>query len=368
MIRHTAFFVDGESAGRHLAEIFVDDDNLIIAFDAGREQVPWPRDQIRALRDRGTTDRLILRLPEGDARLVVEDTAAMAWVQTVSPQLNHFDLDRLGLRKVAVWGVGALTALGLMVFVVIPSLAGALAPLVPPKQEVAIGEVARDQLAGLLTRKSEDERFCVNRAGLGALDAMAQPFLDNVDMPYPVTINVIDGAMVNAFAAPGGQVAILRGLIDAAESPEEVAAVLAHELGHVVARDPVRLSLRAAGTAGLFSLVIGDITGGAVVAGMATQLLDASYSRAAERAADDFAAEALIRVGVSPQALAAFFERLEDADGSSDLMGYFSTHPATLERIETALAKAENAPDRPILSPQQWADLRGICRQTGSAR
>lgn len=64
---------------------------------------------------------------------------------------------------------------------------------------------------------------------------------------------------------PGGLIILFRGLIDAAESSDEVAAVYAHELGHVVARDPTRIALRSAGSIGVLGLLLGDFAGGAVV-------------------------------------------------------------------------------------------------------
>ena len=56
---------------------------------------------------------------------------------------------------------------------------------------------------------------------------------------------------INAFAVPGGNVVLFEGLLDAARSPEEVAGVLGHEVGHVMNRDPMRLNLRSAGSVGI---------------------------------------------------------------------------------------------------------------------
>ncbi|MEM8555592.1 MAG: M48 family metallopeptidase [Pseudomonadota bacterium] len=371
MSSYPAWFIDGESAGRHVAEVYSDDQDLVIARDDGRDLTRWPTADVRALRDRGLRDSLILRIGDGDARLVLDAPQAVQWASETLPALSKVDMDRLGLRRIAIWGSAALVAVLAMIFVIIPGLANLMAPLVPPQQEVRIGEAVRTQAAGIFTRAPEDKRFCVDRAGLGALDAMAEPLLRDVDMPYPVTINVINGRMVNAFAAPGGQVIILRGLIDAAETPEEVAAVLAHEIGHVVARDPVRLMLRSAGTAGILSMLLGDITGGTLIATVSTQLIDASYSREAERAADKFAADTLVQAGVSPNALADFFNRLLEGQGGGDTaaaFGYFSSHPPTAERISEAQARALGAVDRPILSPGQWSNLQDICDSVGTAR
>ena len=55
-------------------------------------------------------------------------------------------------------------------------------------------------------------------------------------LPYPLRVSVLDHGMANALAVPGGRILIFRGLLEAADNPEEVAGVLAHEIGHVAAR------------------------------------------------------------------------------------------------------------------------------------
>lgn len=103
---------------------------------------------------------------------------------------------------------------------------------------------------------------------------------------YDLNVRVVNHSMINAFAVPGGHMVFMNGLIQPAESPQEVAAVFAHELGHVFARDPIRLTLRAAGSVGLLSLALGDATGGTIIAIAADQALTSSYTRRAEAAAD----------------------------------------------------------------------------------
>ena len=81
---------------------------------------------------------------------------------------------------------------------------------------------------------------------------------------------------------PGGRLVFFRGLLEEAENPDEVAAVLAHEIGHVVYRDPTRDALRSAGSLGVLGLLFGDFAGGTVALFIANQLINASYSQAAE--------------------------------------------------------------------------------------
>ena len=116
-------------------------------------------------------------------------------------------------------------------------------------------------------------------------EATTPDFIDYVKVGLPLTVIVLDDPMVNAFAAPGGQIVFFRGMIESAESPDELAAVMAHEVGHVVARDPTRLALRSVGSVGLLGLLLGDFAGGGLIVVLADQLLDSSYSREAEEKA-----------------------------------------------------------------------------------
>ena len=85
---------------------------------------------------------------------------------------------------------------------------------------------------------------------------------------------------------PGGHVYVFEGLIDKAETPDELAGVIAHEIGHVAHRDGMRAVMQAAGLSFLFGMLLGDfIGGGAVVMAMRT-VLQSSYSREIEAAAD----------------------------------------------------------------------------------
>jgi predicted Zn-dependent protease len=171
--------------------------------------------------------------------------------------------------------------------------------------------------------------------------------------------------MVNAFALPGGHIIVMRGLIEMAQTSEHLAAVLAHELGHVAQRDPILQALRAAGTAGLLSLVLGDATGGTVLALAGETLISAKNSRDVEARADDFALAQLAAAGVSPEALAEFFELLleEMGDPAYD-MGWISSHPPSAERAAYAREAVQTARSyNKSISSQEWQAIQQICAE-----
>jgi len=182
----------------------------------------------------------------------------------------------------------------------------------------------------------------------------------------------------NAFALPGGTVVVTDQLVKLANDDDEVLAVLAHELGHVSGRHPMRQLLQGTVVGLVMTWYLGDIS--SLLATAPTVLLQSSYSRDFERSADHYAVEKLRANGIAPTKLADILEKLEanyharkqresnraaaakksgqpvaqtkpasgvgagqpagtDQDDSANedeeggIMGYFASHPATSERI-----------------------------------
>ncbi len=152
----------------------------------------------------------------------------------------------------------------------------------------------------------------------------------------------------NAFALPDGTILVTDELVELANDDEMVLAVLGHEIGHVDHEHSLRQLYRAAGVTALIMLVAGDIGSGTedlLVQGSA--LLTLSHTRAAERDADRFSVEIMHRAGRDPAAIVRFFELLRDKFGDNSENDFFSTHPATGDRIEETRRYAEEVAKRP---------------------
>jgi predicted Zn-dependent protease len=162
--------------------------------------------------------------------------------------------------------------------------------------------------------------------------------------PFEYRFYVVEDEELNAFAAPGGHVYVQTGLIMAADNLSELAAVMGHEVGHVALRHVARNYYRQRGTGILYQIgaaALAILVGGPIAAGgqLAGQLAAVAYlntfSRDAEREADQFAVDVLPRVGIHPIGLATFFETLSKQGGGSP-PAFLSSHPAPQERIENA--------------------------------
>lgn len=170
----------------------------------------------------------------------------------------------------------------------------------------------------------------------------------NVDFPY--TFKVVRDDTVNAFALPGGHTYVHSGLIKAAQSEAELAAVMAHEINHVVARHGTRQLTQQYGYALVLQLVLGENSN--QMAQLAVSLFGKAgtmaYSRSMETQADILAVETLYRAGYNPAAMLTFFRKMDALghENPSQLARFFSSHPMAGERIVRVQEEIAKFPPR----------------------
>jgi Zn-dependent protease with chaperone function len=147
----------------------------------------------------------------------------------------------------------------------------------------------------------------------------------------------------NAFALPSGIVIVTDRLVEIAKSDDEIASVLAHEIGHVTRRHALRHLMQNSATALIVATVTGDITSvSSLSATLPTVLIDAKYSRDFEREADDAAVAYLKSKGLPVKLYAEMLRRLEadhdrEPKTAKGLGELFSSHPETGERIQRVM-------------------------------
>lgn len=153
---------------------------------------------------------------------------------------------------------------------------------------------------------------------------------------------LINSAMVNAFALPGGHIYVTRGLVERTRNGGELAGVLAHEIGHVAERHGVEKLQRYLRTGSLVSALYDVILGGEPSllqqnpTRLAAMLWSAQHSREDEQEADRLAVKYLIEAGFNPMAIVSLLQSLlmeEQSQLSSPAEAWFSTHPLTADRI-----------------------------------
>lgn len=173
-----------------------------------------------------------------------------------------------------------------------------------------------------------------------------------------VTLHYAEVDEPNAFATLGGHVVVTRGLYARMPSENALATVLAHEIGHVRARDPIAALGGGASLALLAALLGGDARS---LAPQVAALVRRGYSREAERLADEAALEAIERFYGHAGGAAEVFRRIGNANtGDARLPTLLSTHPADAARISRLEAAAAGwdptlQPLRPLAVPTQAA-------------
>lgn len=149
---------------------------------------------------------------------------------------------------------------------------------------------------------------------------------------YPFRIEIDDAAEPNAMAYPGGLIVVTSGLVGQAETENELAFILGHELGHFHNRDHIRGLGRGAVIAILFAAIRSSDNSAALGSSIANLTLS-GFSRGQEARADRFGLE-LVHAEYGHVADAwQFFSRIDDGD-QGRLQGYLSTHPAPRNRID----------------------------------
>jgi predicted Zn-dependent protease len=168
---------------------------------------------------------------------------------------------------------------------------------------------------------------------------------------------VVDANEVNAFALPGGFIYVNRGLIDRADRLDQLAGVLGHEIGHVVARHSVdRLKKTTGANVGLTllcsltSLCEGVVS--QVVINAAGSAILAKYSREDEIEADSQAVVNVVNAGINPRGVPEFFEKLieERQRDPNALDSFFGSHPIEETRVQHTRDLIESYDDRALAS------------------
>lgn len=357
----TGTYFDGVRAQPVTMSLWVNEDaQALVGMSGSGEKIHWPLADIREVPDQAFGDQMILHCADDPVqRIVLPDHGLAPRLpnRTKRPSFTR-------RRPLFAWAAGAVASVALIIFVLVPIMANQLARFIPPEGERALGEVTLQQIRNALDQTGLNPvPVCDTPAGVAALAKMEARLQASLPDSQTVTVTVLDHEMINAFALPGNYIVFFRGLIEEAETPEEVAAVFAHEIGHVVSRDPTRHALRSAGSLGVLGLLFGDFAGGAAVLLLAERLIEAQYTQEAEAAADVFAHTVLQDAQIAPSALATLFERFRDMGGdASPFVAHFLSHPALGDRIQAARdATPDGFAAVPILTAQEWRALQNIC-------
>ena len=262
-------------------------------------------------------------------------------------------------RRRLVWGVvgGVVLATVLGLWFGADFLVELAVSRIPVEWEQKLGESAyRDFLT--------HQEVVKEGPGIASVEEMTHRLTEKIsNNPYKFQVTVVKSDVVNAFALPGGYVVVFTGLMKKAESGEEVAGVLSHELNHVLRRHGLERIVKSLGLMTVVAIVLGNQQG---LIGMMKQLgvelLTLKFGREQETEADLTGLQLLQRAKIDPSGMIRFFERLSEKDEGR--MEWLSTHPMSTARAERL--KAELAA-LPKTSPEPFTfDWKQVQASLGS--
>jgi beta-barrel assembly-enhancing protease len=210
------------------------------------------------------------------------------------------------------------------------------------EQEIVLGARTAPEMAAQLGGISRDERAGKVVKAIGDR-LVARSVAANT--PYQYSFHVLaDPRTVNAFALPGGPIFITEGLLRLLKTEAEVAAVLGHEIGHVVARHSAERLAKQQLTQGLITAVLlgsGDYTT-AQLAQMVGGMINMKYGREDELESDALGVRIMAEAGYDPRAMLRVMEVLDKASSGSRQPEFLSSHPNPgnrQEHIKAEIAK-----------------------------
>ena len=346
-------FFDGRNAVRRAVAPQLIGRTLSINDPEGRAVARWDLDDMTVVDQNKANGSMVFTIASDPRpRLVLFDSPQRTALLAAEPKLRRWRSRRRrhGLTVGLGWTAFGVALAALFYFGWRDGSAW-VADAVPRQWERNLGDRVREaMLDGLYA--------CDGKDGKAALESLGRKLLPENIADLPLTIDVVRVKQVNAFALPGNHIFIFSGLIDKAQNPDEVAGVLAHEMGHLELRHPTRGMIQQLGLSAVISLMFGGNAAGDV-AYLATAL---SYTREMEREADSRAIALLQRAKIHTNGLASFFRALkDDKDGDGPMPDWLSTHPGLLERAETAERTAQSNDGEPALGDAEWRAVRTMC-------
>jgi Zn-dependent protease with chaperone function len=350
-----ARYFDGRTAIAHDAQVDIGAETLTI--EAAGDRHIWRYPELRRADD--GNGRVILKRKSDSGERISLDMDAAPALRTVAPAL--FKSRAQGVESPAVVGgvAAAAWSIAALFLVGVPFAADPIARYMPAQYREQIGDVAWAQVDNF-------SQYCDDSDEAEAiLNGVAYRMMEASDVAQrdQIWITLVDAPIPNAFALPDNSIIVTDELIAMAEHPDEVVAVIAHEIAHIERNHVMQGIVRQIGAGIFFDVMFGGAGAGQAIALSSMNLAGLRYTRDDETEADTRGFAFLDAAGINPGPIAALFERLSEMMQErerGEFPAILSSHPANSERAAAARARAR--PDLPpSLDERQWAIVRQAC-------
>ncbi len=385
MKKFSARYFDGKTARPEIVEVLIQNDLLHIMLESDDENdITWLLPKCK--KDTFSASRYLMvkneEFPAATLEFRTVDADYMAEILGSDEGFIAKIYSNVLKANPVVLVVGGFASMAFILFAYVfwlsPWVGERAVAVIPKSVEVTLGKKMMSQFLAFDEINEEKSE-------------QLQAFFDACDFPttYPIEVHYMEGGIVNAFAAPGGQIVVYEGLINKSECWDEVAGVLAHELAHVENRHSFKMLCRSVSSYILLSYITGDVAGiTSIILENANQLNELSYSRAYEKEADLTGLGFMKASQFRPEALSDFFEKMmqsmefhmddeeedgQDADSSESILSkidwersleILSTHPmgeTRMNYIKETIAGDSSFDYEPVVRPdieELWHALR----------
>ena len=308
-------------------------------------------------------DQLVLKWtgPQGERTLYLKNPELIRAFRQAAPGHLTEPIERAAERvrqvrhrRRMVWSAvgGFVLALVLGLWLGADLLVELAVARIPVEWEQKLGESAyKDFLA--------HQEIVKEGVAVSAVEEMTRRLTAQIENnPYKFEVTVVKSDVVNAFALPGGYIVVFTGLMKKADSGEEVAGVMGHELNHVLQRHGLERIVKQLGLVAVVSIVLGDQQGLVVLAKqLGVELLTLKFGREQEAEADLTGLQLLYRAKIDPSGMISFFQRLSEKDAGR--MEWLSTHPMSQDRADRLKAELAAMPKQsPTPFTFEWGKIR----------
>jgi predicted Zn-dependent protease len=358
--RRWPVFVDGQTSVNHQVNIQVNNVSLRIIKNA-EIVATWAFDKVHVKEDwHDETGAILGYRDTPDAGLSIYQKGVFQRIQQCIPKFQRasYIIPHKSLFVVGL-GIAAIAS----IFILLPFLklaTSALTFIVPYAVEKKLGDIVVEDMA-------RDFEPCDDEKSLAMLTKISNRLMPHTEQDkLQAQLHLYKEPQANAFSLPGGHIAVLSGLLWEAQTEDELAAVIAHEMGHMVKRDALSAYVQAQGL-NIIGIMVGSSGAYGGVAELASFVQILRYSRELELEADDYAVKVLTKAGYSTQGLSTFLTRMEnetpEAFGKvSEYMEILSTHPNTAERVKRIDAQPKKQTSVNTISASDFMTLKTACQ------
>lgn len=350
------YFLDGETPNPLPVRISLLETSLRFQDIGTQKSKTWEFTVIDWEHSRPLNGHLRLKLKEADHWLVATAPALVAEIEAERKHWlkRHFWSARPDAKLALQACLGTVILFGAL-WLGWPALTKPVARMIP--------QATRDNLADAAQGMMGMSDACYTVDGDAALRRLTLRLtLKRPDLRR-IKIIVVQSNMVNALTLANDSILVTSAILQQADSPDELAGVLAHEFGHVAHQHVLRGFLGQATVGILISLLTG--AHGTEIEYI-NRFAGTAHNRAFEAEADQTGIALLRDARISSQGLATFFGRMAQMEGSSTrFTKYFATHPPTDERAQL-MQQTEIAGATPAMDLRDWRALKTMCKEAAA--